>query len=367
MKIGILTFHNAHNYGAVLQAYALRTKLRMLGHETHILNYRNEKIEKAYEKKLVAKNVPVSLFHPKTIVRNFSNKLDAVYAQKDWKRRCCVFDDFINTVLLENRKETLDAKQLELLEIDVFICGSDQIWTDYLTGGYDKCYFLDFPSVAKKIAYGASRVNAEFDDAEERFFCEKLADFDALSVREDTLAKALTSICHKYVNTVLDPSLLISAEEYQAIASKRIEDAEYILAYYLVEDEALRTCAERAAEQLHVNLVEIHYYKQRGRKCKQVADCGPSDFMSYIQHAKYVFTNSFHGVAFSIIYQKNFYAVYIKDSRKDNLLRVLGLEERHIRTVDEMKIETLVEYEDPLKRLAIERKKSEDFLKSSLM
>ena len=68
MKIGILTFHNAHNYGAVLQAYALRTKLRSLGYDAHIVNYRNPKIEKSYEKRLVPKKVAVSLFHPRSFL-----------------------------------------------------------------------------------------------------------------------------------------------------------------------------------------------------------------------------------------------------------------------------------------------------------
>lgn len=366
MKIGILTFHNAHNYGAILQAYALRTKLRNLGYDTHIVNYRNEKIEKSYERKLVPKKVQVSLFHPRTFLFNHQKQLEVKTAQPSWEKRCEVFRKFIDKVILEDNIEVIDKRELKNLGYDAFICGSDQIWTDYLTGGLDNVYFLDFGVKVKKISYAASKVNATFSEEDKAFFKEKLRNFTALSVREETLAKALTDICQKEVKTVLDPALLLEKKDYEKIEAPIIENGEYVLAYFLVEDETLMQCAKWAADKLGMKLLEIHYYKQRLKNHNQIADCDPGEFLSYIKRAKYIFTNSFHGTVFSIIYQKNFFAVYDKDARKDNLLELLELENRHIKSLDELFALDDVEYTKANKLLREESMKSESFLVKAL-
>jgi len=362
MKIGILTFHNAHNYGAVLQAYALRTKLRSLGYDAHIVNYRNPKIEKSYEKRLVPKKVAVSLFHPRSFLLRRQRRLEVKVAQSSWEKRCDVFCDFIDRVILEGNTGKVERAELAKLDYDVFICGSDQIWTDYLTGGYDDVYFLHFPTKAKKIAYGASKVNALFKEEDKRYFRDSLSDFTALSVRERDLAIALTDICNKEVRVVLDPTLLLSQKIYEEIEAPIAENEEYVLAYFLVEDKVLMQCAQWAAEKLGVKLIEIHYYKQCLKNHNQVTDCGPGEFLTYFKQAKYIFTNSFHGTVFSIIYEKDFFSVYEKDVRKDNLLDSLGLEHRHIRTPEEIKVLDKVNYTEARKRLCEARSGSENFL-----
>ncbi len=366
MKIGILTFHNAHNYGALLQAYALRTKLRNMGYDAHIVNYRNEKIENSYVKKLTPKKVKISLLHPRSFFVKLQRYLENKTAKPSWAKRCDVFNHFINTVILENQVELVDKEQLGQLNYDAFICGSDQIWTDYLTGGLDSAYFLDFSTSALKLSYGASKVNTEFNEIDKQYFKEKLSDFRAVSVREEKLAEVLSDICKRDVQVVLDPTLLLQKEDYADIEEEISIKDDYVLAYFLVEDEKLMQCAMKTATELGVNLIEIHYYKQRLKKHNQVTDCGVGEFLTYIKNAKCVVTNSFHGTVFSIIYKKDFYSVYDQDSRKDNLLKMVHLENRHIKGEEEVKVQNVTNYQDVDAILAKERKKSVEYIVKAL-
>ena len=192
MKIGILTFHNAHNYGAVMQAYALRTKLREMGQDAVILNYRNQTIENSY--------LPWR---------------ECRYEQADWSVQWDKFNAFIEGVLLEGHTSEIKFENLKRLAIDCFICGSDQIWNSWLTGGLDGAYFLDFETNAKKISYAASKYTFEITDTEKKYFSDSLADFSAVSVREAGLAESLLKNCQINARTVLDPVLLLDANDYK--------------------------------------------------------------------------------------------------------------------------------------------------------
>jgi len=348
MKIGILTFHNAHNYGAVLQAYALRTVLRSWGHDTVILNYQNPAITAHYPEKLGVKD---------------ENR----FQQPDWSRQHKKFTNFIHQILLEGNSSRLGLEDLERLEIDCFICGSDQIWESGLTGGLDRAYFLDFNTASKKVSYGASKYSSTIKEIEKKYFFTKLSDFDAISVREESLATSLAKECGINAKTVLDPTLLLGMKDYIDLEEEVRVDRKFILAYFLAEDEMLARCAKKAADILQLPLVEIHFYRIESNNTYQVADCGPGEFLTYFHRAEYVFTNSFHGVVFSTIFRKPFYAVYQRDSRKDALLEKLGLEDRHIYSAENIDLRRMdkqfSKVADIIKR---ERNSSFIFLKNSL-
>ncbi len=364
MKIGILTFHNAHNYGAVLQAYALRTKLRAMGHKVKIINYRNPQIEAAYKETLAMPTDKYSLRHPRAWKTIWQARKQVQFAQPAWERQCRKFKVFIENVLLENDMEQHDRKDLEHLDMDVFICGSDQIWTSWLTGGLDEVYFLDFKTSAKKASYGASKFSTDFTEEERKYFQKTLNDFVAVSVREQSLADVLQNMLQCDVSTVLDPTLLLEAKDYQDLECNVELPEKYILAYFVTEDENLMKCAQHAAEKSELPLLEIHYYERRNLKGHyQTADLGPQEFLTYLKQAHLIFTNSFHGLVFSIIYHKDFYGVYEKDARKDNLMKQLQLEDRHIQEWRDIDIEKRIQYEQADELLNKLRLESEDFLK----
>lgn len=366
MRIGILTFHNAHNYGAVLQAYALRTKLRKMGHDANILNYRNQKIEDSYQNKIRLRKLNISLLHPRIFLAWLDKYLDVKYAQQSWMHRVRVFNNFIDSILLDGKCEALQKSDLEEVDLDAIICGSDQIWTDYLTGGLDQIYFLDFNTRARKIAYGASKINAAFSEEQEMFFKKKLSVFYAISVREEKLAKKLSDVCQRKVETVLDPTMLLTQDDYQCLEEPVFIHEPYVLAYFLTEDEMLMKCAVELAKKTGAELIEIHYQKRRLKNHIQVVDCSPGEFLSYFRHAEHIITNSFHGVIFSIIYQKRFYAVYGQDDRKDELLRLLGLEQCHISDLSEMNLKCGIDYNLVNAMLKERRSKAENYLEKAL-
>lgn len=350
MKIGILTFHNAHNYGAVMQAYALRSVLRRSGHEAAILNYRNQAIDAHYPKQLP-----------------FDRTEFSARRQTDWNKQYRKFSRFIDHVLLEDQTAALGIEDLERLKMDCFICGSDQIWEPWLTNGLDRVYFLDFNTKARKISYGASKAAPVFSNLEKEYFREKLLQFEAVSVREESLATALKRDCYVEAETVLDPTFLLDAEDYMAVAEPINVTQPFVLAYYLSEEEQLFNCAQKVAEQLKQPLVEIHFYRTERSSGWQVADCGPGEFLTYFRNASCVLTNSFHGVAFSIIFQRPFYAVYGKDSRKDSILNKLNLTERHIYSPQDIMCGDIgLQSVDASALLRREREKTLAFLKKSI-
>lgn len=344
MKVGILTFHNAHNYGAVLQAYALRTVIRKMGHDAFILNYRNKGIEKQYPENLDTADIK---------------------KQDEWHRQYMRFENFINQILLEDNTRYLQIEDLKDMDIDCFICGSDQIWETGLTDGIDPVYFLDFECKAKKMSYAASKAFASISAESRLYFRRTLSEFQAVSVREGSVADELNTIGIPAVN-VLDPTLLLKAGDYEALLSYGKEGNEkYVLAYYIVEDEELEQCVRQASDQLGLRAKEIHFYRVPNAVDGQMADCGPEEFIELFKNAAYVFTNSFHGVIFSIIFHKSFYAVYKRDNRKDEFLKKIGLESRHITNRTELILNDVV-YADADERLNKEKERSLKFLEQNL-
>lgn len=367
MKIGILTFHNAHNYGAVLQAYALRTKLRKMGYDAHIINYCNDKIQKRYSDKLKFEISKRDIVFPTHWIKIIGKKLQNNYAQDTWKKQCDSFNKFIDEILLENNTSQITVNDLEKMKIDAFICGSDQIWASWITGGLDPVYFLNFQTKAKKISYAASMPSNKIPIHEQPYFKKYINLLDCVSTREEKVSIALTDLCKISIKTVVDPTLLLDASDYADLLSPSDEKEDYVFVYFVHEDNTLMECAQKIALQLGKKLIELHYYLRKDLKGhNQRADFGPSKFLTYIKNADFVLTNSFHGTVFSIIYGKKFYSVYNTDNRKDNLLSYLQLQSRHIYSTNDINIDQQIDYESVHKLLHSYRESSINFLDKAL-
>lgn len=366
-KIGILTFHNAHNYGAVLQAYALKTKLNRMGHEASVLNYQNKYIARNYRK----------VFHidfwkrdilPSRWGKVLREVRDVFYGLPEWQRQWKVFEDFITEKLLDGDSRQLTFEEVEAKNCDVYVLGSDQIWARELTHGMDPAYFGQFAPEKKKISYAASVPNGSIPENEKPFFKQYLESLSHISVREEKLAQALRDLTDREVDTVIDPTLLLEREDYESLLyEKPLKQEDYVFAYFVVENEMVSRCAKKAAELLGCELIELHYKKTPQINGENmIFDAGPSEFLTYIRDAKMVVTNSFHGTVFSILFQKKFYSVYKENGRIDNLLGFLGLTERHIMTESEIQPTVDINYELAADKLREYRKQSVDFLKKGI-
>lgn len=366
-KVGILTFHNAHNYGAVLQAYALKTKLVRMGYDAAVLNYRNKYIAKVYRKVLHID------FWKRDILPSRWGKVirevrDVFYGLPEWQKQHKVFEDFIVEHLLEGQKKQLTLEDVANADRDVYILGSDQIWARELTHGLDPVYFGQFAPEKKKISYAASVPNASIPENEQPFFKEYLSALSHISVREEKLAKSLHQLLDREITTVVDPTLLLEREDYQnLLLEEPLKKGDYVFAYFVVENEMVKTCAKKAAELLGCELIELHYKKTPEIQGENIIlDAGPREFLTYIRDAKLVVTNSFHGTVFSILFQKKFYSVYKENGRIENLLGFLGIADRHIQTEDGIVLEKEIDYASADEKLAAYRKQSVEYLEKAL-
>ncbi|MDO5381701.1 MAG: polysaccharide pyruvyl transferase family protein [Eubacteriales bacterium] len=367
MRIGILTFHNAHNYGAVLQAYALKTWLEHNSkYEVEIINYKNKVIQKKYNYSLVVYIGKKDLFFPWRWKILWDKLCFIKNAQKQWAVQWEKFDDFITDNLIIDNDSEVSAG--EWFDYDLIILGSDQIWEKKATLGYDKVYFGDIKTKAKIISYAASMSDINLNENDVMYIKNKLNKLDAISVREDTIQDFLINILNKDVFKVLDPTLLLDKCEYQKLSRKvnNMPYEKYVLVYYVNEDKGLEQYIKKLKKNNCINIIEIHYYnKKKYNPVFQLSDVGPGEFLYLIDNASFVITNSFHGVAFSIIYNKNFYTYYKKNDRAESLMNVLGIYNRN-QYIKESSSFDEIDYIKVNNQIRELRKNSENFLKTNI-
>lgn len=316
--VGIVTFHNAHNFGAVLQCLALKTAIRNLGYEVEVIDHNNTCIINDYVNNFRI-NIKCGFYK---ILKSFANYCVTYFPKENRIRK---FKRFINTYLLENRVTTKKSSNY----YDCLVFGSDQIWCSSLTN--DDVYYWGKTDLEcnHKISYAASAGN--FDDHIDKNL-PLLNDFSSISVREKSLQEYLVK---KGINAVvtIDPTLLIEAYQWINLLSLRKKSFKpYILVYAMRNKKKVRSLAKRVAKEKQLNTIEIHNkfigYKDIAEKYN---DGDPIDFLTLIYNAQYIITDSFHGTVFSIIFNKQFVTVKLndgKDNRVQHLLKTLQLEER---------------------------------------
>ena len=336
MKIGILTFHYAHNCGACLQAFALKQYLLNQNQTVEILNYKNPKIRDLYPPKLKVKFLLYDFKHPKELGKKITLLRNYRFGHSEWKRQYRKFENFIDKYLLESNATELSESEIKQLDYDLFIAGSDQIWNKTLTGGYDKIYLLNFETKAKKAYYAASCGSNELPEEDLKAFGNVFIKNNRYSsVREPAFASFLSKTFNYNIPSVVDPCFLLSKSDYNKIFSldKATQSKKYLFAYFISEkNKRIRDMVYVIANALGLDIIEFHYRKGRDlNKPYQTSDMGPEEFLKYIYNAEFVITNSFHGTVFSIMFEKQFYSVYDEDARKDNLLAKTNLSSRHIK------------------------------------
>lgn len=325
MKIATLTFQSALNYGAVLQAYALKEAINGLGHECDILNYRCPAIDNSY--KYFPK--PHSFRGTVSGVVNFPGKFLRKKAFARFADDCLNLGDPVFPQNISEQTEKYDA----------FVVGSDQIWNSRLTGG-DGAYFLDFAVGKKKISYAASAGNGMDDllGMEERV--KNISLFDSISVREGDLARCLSRTLDRNIDVVLDPVFLVDAAKWHQMAYRGKLPRHYVLAYGLHEPSVYATASAIAKK----NKWDCVYVPQgRSITCNGVKVTSPAvqEFLGLIEGAEAVVTDSFHVTAFSLLFERPL-LVQLKtkfvgmNSRLTTLLENAGVSSRVIMPQDDV-------------------------------
>ena len=353
MKAGIFTFHRANNYGAVLQAYALTQKLNHMGCQAEVVDYRCDHIENMYHR--------ISLKKVNN-VRKFAAFFVTYFKTSAKSKK---FNDFRKSFLKISDKAYNMKNRKELNgEYDVFFTGSDQVWNPDCTK-YDKTYFLDFAENSKKNAYAASFGVSVIDEKYRADFNKLLGSFQNISVRETRGAEIVKDFSGRESTVVLDPTLLLNKKQWMEIASPtKYSKGKYVLVYMLVNSKSLMDFALKLGKEKNLPVVCIG----NGRaQVTYASDIGPREFVKLFDKAEYVVTNSFHGTAFSINFNKNFFVELhnmknSRNSRMEEVLNLFGLSGRLIINGECAEKDTAVDYSHVNAVLEQERAKSEAFL-----
>lgn len=344
-KVGILTYHYAHNFGAALQAFAMLEFLKLNEYDAVIVNYRNKKICNRYKKEL-----PFwfsARYRDWVLPWRWKNLLYSKYWRdytlEEWKKQYKNFQNFQESYLNIDLQQKIKRKDIDKLHIDSFIFGSDQIWDTGITGRKETIYWGNIgKDSCKKIAYAASIYTKIMSKDEKRKAVKYLKKFDNLAVREESLANELSGLLDKKVEVVVDPTLLLSGEDYMRFIHKDMDNKKkYILVYMVSESEELI----RVAKKIGMPIKLLHYYKNpklNDHQIEEVVAAGPEDFLNLIYHAEYIITNSFHGTVFSILFQKKFCVVYKENVRIDNLLKALKMSGAHVSNSINFKMENIL-------------------------
>lgn len=278
MNVGILTFHMAHNCGAMLQTYALcRIITELMPCLCEVIDYRLPEIFNKYDRLLHTDPIPP---------------------------RRLKFDRYMKKSLpLSKRVDDLS----KATGYDLFVIGSDQVWNPKITHGYKEAYFANcFPSDSYCISYAASTGS---HIVAPKAFCRKLDHFKYLSVRESWAKKELAPYYAGEIVWCLDPVLLLDAEQWRCPLPRR-DVKDYILIYAFEVAEHEYQNVEKWAKQERLNIIELVTHERPKRQSIIYEDdYGPEEFVAFIQGAAYIYTDSYHGVLFSIIFQKPFYCL----------------------------------------------------------
>lgn len=362
MKIGIITFNRALNFGAVLQAYALQESIKKYSNSVFIIDYKCKNIERTYS---VSSNINIKSLTKfvKSIITFFPKVLSLFKKRKKYNN---FIDMYLNIYKLNknNINEISD-------DLDIFITGSDQVWNYNITGD-DDTYFLAFlKNTLKKYSYAASFGQEKYFKKYKDKIFKNTSDFNIISLREPICMEQLKAAGHN-VRIDLDPSLLLDRNEWKKIIRNDNNNEEYLLVYYVAAPDDLLSHANEFAKKEHLKVYCItESYKTKLLYPNFIIKygCGPIDFISLVKNAKYVFTTSFHGTAFSILFHKNFYAeINNKDGynyRVANILNLLGLMKcADYNNIANGRLLTEDEWLEVDKKLDSLRKNSLDYLKS---
>lgn len=374
-KIGIITFYyNSINYGGVLQSYALESFLVKNGYEkTEQICYKS--VQSTSLKKLL---------NLKKVIRYISNKIEhrkfSLRYEKSLSDKRESFKDFTQNVIRHSDYVyNVDNINVSIGKYDVFITGSDQVWN---TDNYDFVYRLDFvPQNNVKIAYAAGISNEKLTKKQKEIFINSLRDFTAVSVREKKAVSLLQPLTDKTVEWVIDPTLLLTDKQWNEVCSQRKVQEKYLFCYFLGDPLIKVKNIIEFANRNGLKIVNFPYACGTSSSKSdfgdyRVYDASPQDFLSYVKHAEYVFTDSFHASVFSHIYKRNFFVFNRKGFKamNDRIYSLTDLFDTGDRFCDSKEkctleyIESLppINYDREFPKFEAMKEKSINFLKDNL-
>ena len=344
-RVGILTFHYANNYGAVLQAYGLATAVTALGHSVEVIDYRPLSARRAYGRwpRDPRKVLPTAMARWR--VRRF--------------RQC-------HLPLSQHPYWTIEDLRHSPPKVDFLVCGSDQVWNVSSFRGFDPAFFFAFLNgdSPRRVSYAATFGYTDDLGDNRQQISTLLSRFDHLSVRDIKSQDMVGALTGRTAEHVLDPSFLT---DYDPITPPRMIKGPYVVAYCLSDNDLFKAAVRTVRRRLGIPVISI---SRPFNEAKVTGSAGPQQWLSLMRHADFVCTNSFHGVCFSLKNRKEFVALptHRGQSRLEDVLETAGLPDRLVHSEEELDkaISCPVGYETAAPRLNEARERSLTFLREAL-
>ncbi len=357
MKIALLTWFHYHNYGTALQVSALCNIIQKAGHAVDVVNY-------------CPNGTPV-LRPTDGLLRHFSKKALKKLKSRGQRtytapQREALFDAFYDEHLTFTEPCSIFSDFRALNDTyEAFVCGSDQIWAPSC---FDPRYFLDFAEESDRmIAYAPSVGLPRIADPDVAAEMKRLtARFGSLSTREASGSALIAELIGRPVATVLDPTLLLDAEDWsQLTATDTPDDANgYVLAYFLRDNPVYWQKVYALAAQLKLPVKVIPVFTSDIPRNGCITEpIGPREFVQLIKHAAFVCTDSFHGTVFALNFEREFFTFERfkakegnnQNSRIYNILGLTGLKSRLVNEKRQITVPAPIDYAPIRERLAAER------------
>lgn len=329
MKVGIITYHFGHNYGAMLQAYAMQAALKQLGHDPYFVYLRRDfQFTNKYERKM-----PRS---PKGLALTLVLRL----LRKPLVRRFERFEAFLAKELPltphYSNEEELTAHPPDL---DAYVCGSDQIWN--LQNGINEFFYGKFvPEGTRLVSYAPSFGNVEIPDQYKDKVSSLLHRFDHLAVREESGCEMVRKLTGREVTRTIDPVFLIDNSVWEGLAVPPQINRPYIAFYALEMSARASAIVSRISRMSRMPVVVIAKGGAFVLTCKTklAIDAGPREFLGWLKNASMILTNSFHATVFAMKFNVPFVTIAHshRNARMENLLDLAGLHERLVHHATEL-------------------------------
>lgn len=363
-KIGIISYNiygNFTNYGSALQTWALSRVIKRFDVLPVLVDY----CPAIHLDKNILKPLEKMWDQDEESIRNTTLTLPAI------KENYFKFENFFTKRFYRTHTKYnhRNFKDIEQENLDGFVCGSDTIFCIDESNGFDDGFFANYPIMKhRSIAYAASFGDTNISDKEYVELNEKIQNFNAIGLRENRMVGYVACHTDVPVQKTIDPTLLLDSEEYSEITSNRLIEDRYLLLYTRRYNAKMQEYAEEMAAKNGWKIVEISLRATNAEKGHiMMYKAGVEEFLSLVNHAEYIVTNSFHGLMFSVQFKKQF-AIFSRetgDSKIAEALELFGLQNNLLTD----KVETLINVEDyelVHKRIDVARRDSLAFLEKEL-
>lgn len=368
----MITLHTVDNYGSVMQTYATQQILKKCGYDVEFVDYwRRDNLPQSRAERMLEGSTLQKL-KPLWGINNFTRKATVSILKNVLEKQRSPMWRFLEEKVQLTKVRYCSYEELEANPpvADVYITGSDQVWNSIWNQGIDRSYFLDFAPAGKpRIAFSASIGREQLDTEEIPETKRLLEKYSAISVREQSAVELLASMDIKST-LVLDPTLMLEAEEWRKLATKQKREKPYILIYQLNPNPQMDQYAEQLAQKKNWEIIRIGFGRsdrRKGGKCVMLPSV--EEFLGLFCDAACVLTDSFHATAFSLNLGTDFISVLPGrfGTRIESILKLTRTENRILTSYDDLTVvDRSIDEKNVQNIFTVERKKGFDFLKKAI-